>query len=446
MSRARTATLALLLGFALYGCSQSTTQEHQHAIPQSTPDLRATFGVDSAWTGGYNGSITLRNNSTSNVEGWTLQFKFAGDASIGSVWGAAGSFTRNADGSYTLKPNSWGGATLKAGSTSLIQYSGNGTFSGVTSCTLNGQPCSGGTGSDTTPPTVSLQSSQADFTAAGTLNLTATATDNVGVTRVEFYQNDVKVAEDTTSPYTFSKTFSDKTQNGMYMYTAKALDAVGNSAESGMQHVLVDIGGSGNTTPPPGGVSAGPETFSQLMPNATQLDRCATSPNYDFSTPNPILSESPVSRFTSNVPLTLSVVDRGGEWYGDRVLVFTNRSSKIFHIDCAVIIFKAASGSASHNYWNSVQPFGHPQQDYVEVPMGNGISHYIVRLGFHDVPLDQRIAYPGKPFEYRLGGYTGSKSPISVTQTRDSVQFFAELDLQKNDALVKKYGTKRYAN
>jgi ABC-type uncharacterized transport system auxiliary subunit len=40
---------------------------------------------------------------------------------------------------------------------------------------------------DTTKPTVSLASSSTNITTAGSITLTATASDNVGVTKVEFF-------------------------------------------------------------------------------------------------------------------------------------------------------------------------------------------------------------------------------------------------------------------
>jgi hypothetical protein len=192
-----------------------------------------------------------------------------------------------------------------------------------------------------------------------------------------------------------------------------------------------------------GSVSAGPAAVSQRAPGAGALNRCATSVSYPRAGRNPALDEPRPRGFTSNVPLRLRVLDTGDRWWGYRVLELTNRGTRPFSVDCAVIVFLAASGSDAHSYANAVEPFGHPQQDYLEVPRGDGTSVYVVRLGFHDVPLAQRMAYPGKPFRYRLGGEPG---PISRETTRDSVSFVADLDLSANAALVRRYGTKRYAH
>ncbi|MFC4638191.1 glycosyl hydrolase family 18 protein [Deinococcus hohokamensis] len=213
----------------------------------------ATFSTSSSWDSGFNGVITLKNPGAAAVKGWTLTFKLAGNATItGGVWGAGGAVSRASDGSYTVTPNSWGGDTIPAGGSVTVQYGGSGTFSGVTGCILNGQPCDGGTApGDTTPPTVSLTATPQTVTAAGTVSLSATASDNVGVTRVEFYRGATLLASDTTSPYSASDSVTSA-QNGTQTYTAKAYDAAGNT-KSASTSVSVNIAGSGPVTPPSGG-------------------------------------------------------------------------------------------------------------------------------------------------------------------------------------------------
>ncbi|QRO01779.1 glycosyl hydrolase [Archangium violaceum] len=95
-------------------------------------------------------------------------------------------------------------------------------------------------GGDTTAPTVNASANSTNFTAAGTLNLTASATDNVGVTKVEILENNVLVA--TASSY--SRSFSSSTQNGTYTYTVRAFDAAGNVGTKTVT-VTVNIGGTG---------------------------------------------------------------------------------------------------------------------------------------------------------------------------------------------------------
>lgn len=106
-----------------------------------------------------------------------------------------------------------------------------------------------GGGGDTTKPAVSLQSSSTNVTAAGAITLTATASDNVGVTRVEFFDGASKVGEDTSAPYTQNLSLS-AADNGTKSYTAKASDAVGNSQTSTAVQVSVNIAGAASCPNP----------------------------------------------------------------------------------------------------------------------------------------------------------------------------------------------------
>ncbi len=80
---------------------------------------------------------------------------------------------------------------------------------------------------DTTPPAVSAS----ETGGSGTITLSATASDNVGVSKVEFYVDGVLVGTDTTAAY--SMTLDSTTlANGSHTLTAKAFDAAGNSTTS----------------------------------------------------------------------------------------------------------------------------------------------------------------------------------------------------------------------
>jgi lysophospholipase L1-like esterase len=79
-------------------------------------------------------------------------------------------------------------------------------------------------GSDTTPPVVSVTSPSAGQTVSGTLTITATATDNVGVAGVTFRVDGNAVgAEDTTAPYSATLDTATLT-NGSHTITAVARD------------------------------------------------------------------------------------------------------------------------------------------------------------------------------------------------------------------------------
>ena len=83
------------------------------------------------------------------------------------------------------------------------------------------------TGGDTTAPTATASESG----TSGTITLSATATDNVGVTKVEFYIDGALVGTDTTSPYSVTYN-STSLANGTHSLVAKAYDAAGNVGSS----------------------------------------------------------------------------------------------------------------------------------------------------------------------------------------------------------------------
>ena len=116
----------------------------------------------------------------------------------------------------------------------------------------NAVACSWG-GSDTTPPTVALTAPANGATVSGTISVTASASDNVGVVGVQFKRDGVNLGtEDLTSPYSTSWN-TTSVSNGSYTLTAVARDAAGNTTTSAARTVTV------SNAPP---VSPGSQTFS----------------------------------------------------------------------------------------------------------------------------------------------------------------------------------------
>jgi Concanavalin A-like lectin/glucanases superfamily/Bacterial Ig domain len=103
-------------------------------------------------------------------------------------------------------------------------------------------------GVDTTPPTVSVTAPAAGATVSGTVTLTATASDNVGVSSVQFRVDGVDGGSpDTTAPYSVSWNTTMFT-NGSHAITAVATDAAGNVGTSTPVGMTV----SQPRPPPPG--------------------------------------------------------------------------------------------------------------------------------------------------------------------------------------------------
>lgn len=92
---------------------------------------------------------------------------------------------------------------------------------------------------DTTPPITSVTAPDAGSTVSGVVTISASASDDVGVTKVEFYVDGALSSTDTTSPYGASWT-TTAVANGSHALTAKAYDAAGNVGTSAAVIVTVD--------------------------------------------------------------------------------------------------------------------------------------------------------------------------------------------------------------
>ncbi|MEP6916494.1 MAG: Ig-like domain-containing protein, partial [Acidobacteriota bacterium] len=99
---------------------------------------------------------------------------------------------------------------------------------------------------DTTKPVVSVSAPSIAATVTGPTTVSAAASDNVGVTGVQFKLDGINLgAEDTTGPYSLTWDTTTAT-NGSHALTALARDAAGNTALSSPVTVTVS-----NTTAPP---------------------------------------------------------------------------------------------------------------------------------------------------------------------------------------------------
>lgn len=119
---------------------------------------------------------------------------------------------------------------------------------------------SGGGGGDTQDPVTSITAPSGGSTVAGTTSVTASASDNVGVTSVEFYLDNVLQSTDSSSPYAWSWNTA-ASSNGSHSLTSRAHDAAGNVGTSSPTTVTV------NNPPPPAGIDMSGYKITQA--NAT---------------------------------------------------------------------------------------------------------------------------------------------------------------------------------
>jgi nitrite reductase/ring-hydroxylating ferredoxin subunit len=200
--------------------------------PTTTPDTTPPTVTlqSSASSVTATGGVTLTATAADNIGVSRVDF-YEGATLLGSV--ATAPYTQVVG--FTAANNGAHSYTAKA-----FDAAGNSATSAAVSVTV---------GIDNTPPTVSLAASNLNVTAAGTITLTATATDNTGVTRVEFYEGTTLLGTASAAPYTQSLTFT-RADNGTHNYTAKAFDAAANFASSAPVTVIVNVPASNDTTPP----------------------------------------------------------------------------------------------------------------------------------------------------------------------------------------------------
>ncbi len=163
---------------------------------------------------------------------------------------AAGTQLGISQGSTTTENLSY----TNTGATAKAVYANVYVYSGTDAAPYNlGLTYSGGSAPDTQAPTCSATESG----TSGTITFNATASDNVGVSKVEFYVDGALKGTDTASPY--SMTFDSTTlANGSHTLVAKAYDAAGNIGTSTTVTFSVS-----NTTPPPA------TTYNEVESNGT---------------------------------------------------------------------------------------------------------------------------------------------------------------------------------
>lgn len=165
----------------------------------------------SASSSGTSGTITFSATASDAVGVTKVEFYVDGvltGSDTTSPYGLAFDSTTIANGSHSLTAKAYDAAN-NIGTSSAVSFTVSNTVT------------------DTVAPTVSASSSG----TSGTITFNATASDNVGVTKVEFYVDSVLKGTDTTSPYSFA--FDSTTvANGSHSLTAKAYDAANNVGTS----------------------------------------------------------------------------------------------------------------------------------------------------------------------------------------------------------------------
>jgi chitodextrinase len=115
---------------------------------------------------------------------------------------------------------------------------------------------------DTTPPSVALtQPAEGSTVSGSSVAVSATASDNVAVSKVEFYVNSVLQATGMSAPYNFNWD-STKVTNGQQLLLMKAYDAAGNSSTS--SYTVTVQNGDTQAPTTPSGVAAVATAYNKV--------------------------------------------------------------------------------------------------------------------------------------------------------------------------------------
>jgi Zn-dependent metalloprotease len=212
-------------------------------------DTIATANVVAKTFTAIQGNLTVATDkdffALSLTPGQTLAIAMTGPTGVDwdlKLVNAAGTQLAISQGSTATENISY----TNTGTTATTVYANVYAYSGVSTTPYNlALTYSGGT----TPPPADTTAPIATATetgTSGTITLAATATDNVGVTKVEFYIDGALVGTDTTSPYSVTYNSALLT-NGTHSLVAKAYDAAGNIGSSTAASFTVSNTSTGTT-------------------------------------------------------------------------------------------------------------------------------------------------------------------------------------------------------
>jgi hypothetical protein len=264
-----------------YGWFDNHPDDNYTADTSSPIIWTGTFGVPSAGRG-----LGLFGSSSMTVSGAAQAHIWKTGVAKGSTTGVTFATSTYGTGRVAAVGDSSTGedATNSCSHTTYLGYNDpsydNGLiYANAVAWLANGSGSGGG--GDTTPPTTSITAPTAGSTVSGTVSVTANASDNVGVTKVEFYLDGALRSTDTTSPYSWSW---DTTQfaNSSHSLVTKAYDAAGNVGTSSTVTVTVN--------------------------NSTGSTQLLGNPGFETGTASPWVASTSVISNSANEP------PHGGSW------------------------------------------------------------------------------------------------------------------------------------
>src|SRR3954469_11164446 len=109
------------------------------AFTAHSASASCTYAVDSEWSTGFTASVTIKNETSAAINGWSVNWQYATNRSSGG-WNANLSGTNP----YTATNLSWN-ANIAAGQSVSFGVQGDKNGGSAERPTINGTACSGGT-------------------------------------------------------------------------------------------------------------------------------------------------------------------------------------------------------------------------------------------------------------------------------------------------------------
>ncbi len=117
LSNPNGATISVIQGIG------TITNDDQAVINPSNDELLVSFTVNSQWYGGFGGTITLTNQSSQAIDGWTVGFD--SEFAITALWN--GDYRSKGSGSYEVSNLSWNSMIAPSSS---VSFGFNGNWAG----------------------------------------------------------------------------------------------------------------------------------------------------------------------------------------------------------------------------------------------------------------------------------------------------------------------------
>jgi hypothetical protein len=208
-------------------------------------------------------TITMQPANQTVTTGQTATFSVAatGSGPLSYQWQKNGGSIAGATAASYTTPSA---AITDNGSTFVIVVSNSAGTATSNAATLTVTP-------DTIRPTVLITSPSSGTTVSGTMTVTASASDNVGVARVQLQVDGTNIgAADASAPYDFSLD-TTTLSNGSHTVTAVAVDTSGNESASAPVAVTVSNGVSTGTPGPLAVCFSNPRYFCDPSGNVVFL-------------------------------------------------------------------------------------------------------------------------------------------------------------------------------